>query len=59
MGLFEADCHLEFARLELAAGNNGCARTHLAAGREMIDRMGYHRRDAEVADLDRLLASGK
>ena len=48
MHLHEADAHLEFARLEMALGNAAEARTHLETARDMIDEMGYRRRDAEV-----------
>jgi tetratricopeptide (TPR) repeat protein len=53
MGLFEADCHLESARLALAAGDPPAARPHLDAARALIARTGYHRRDADLAELDR------
>jgi Nucleoside phosphorylase len=51
MGLHLADYHLESARLRLAQGNMDKAREHLATAREMIERMGYHRRDNEVIEL--------
>jgi tetratricopeptide (TPR) repeat protein len=51
MGLHLADYHLESARLRLAQGNRDKARKHLATAREMIERMGYHRRDNEVNQL--------
>ena len=51
MGLHLADYHLESARLHLAQGNQDKARQHLATAREMIERMGYHRRDNEVQEL--------
>ena len=67
MGLFVADCHLEYARLALARGGdvppgrdvpperlygNDDAREHLAIAKKMIDKMGYHRRDEEVKELE-------
>jgi tetratricopeptide (TPR) repeat protein len=55
MGLHLADYHLESARLHLAQGNQDKAREHLAAAREMIERMGYHRRDNEVDELAKQL----
>ena len=58
MGLHQADAHLEFARLCLAMGEEGEARAHLATATEMIGRMGYHRRDGEVAELEGRLAAG-
>jgi hypothetical protein len=51
MGLHLADCHLESARLQLALGNRDTAREHWLTAKEMIERMGYHRRDNEVTEL--------
>jgi nucleoside phosphorylase/tetratricopeptide (TPR) repeat protein len=51
MGLYLADYHLESARLRLAQGNTDKAREHLATARQMVERMGYHRRDNEVNQL--------
>jgi len=55
MGLHQADCHLEYARLYLAMGDKEEAREHLATAREMIGKMGYHRRDGEVEELEAML----
>jgi tetratricopeptide (TPR) repeat protein len=55
MRLHLADCHLESARLHLAQGNQDKAREHLATAREMIERMGYHRRDNEVNEIEQQL----
>lgn len=55
MRLFEAECHLEYARLHLAVGEKDKARESLAIAKEMIDDMGYHRRDKEVRDLEKQL----
>ena len=69
MGLFVADCHLEYARLALARGRgdgngkgaamlrpyNDEAREHLKTAKEMIAKMGYHRRDKEVEELEKQL----
>jgi len=52
MRLYEADCHLESARLHLAMGKKDEARESLAKAKEMIDEMGYHRRDGEVRELE-------
>jgi ATP/maltotriose-dependent transcriptional regulator MalT len=52
MGLYLADYHLESARLQLAQGNKDKGREHLATAKEMIERMGYHRRDKEVNELE-------
>ena len=51
MGLHLADYHLESARLHLAQGNQDKAREHWATAKEMIERMGYHRRDKEVKEI--------
>ena len=52
MWTHETDCHLEYARLCLATGETGRPR---APGRvkALIAEMGYHRRDGEVAALER------
>ena len=70
MGLYLADCHLEYARLAIAdrapRTEDGTRTTqqdshitsaaqHLTIAKEMIARMGYHRRDNAVAELERAL----
>jgi len=55
MRLHEADCHLEYARLHLACGEKEKARQSLAQAKEMIEEMGYHRRDREVAELEEIM----
>ena len=55
MGLYQADCHLEYARLYLAMDDQDEAREQLATAKEMIGQMGYHRRDQDVARLAALL----
>jgi nucleoside phosphorylase/tetratricopeptide (TPR) repeat protein len=57
MGLHLADYHLESARLHLAQGNRDKAREHWEAAREMVERMGYHRRDKEVDEIEQQLRS--
>lgn len=57
MGLYLADYHLESARLRLAQGDKEKARDHTATAKEMIERMGYHRRDNEVKELEEQLTS--
>jgi tetratricopeptide (TPR) repeat protein len=52
MRLFEADCHLEYARLYLAQGQPDQARQYLATAKAVIQETGYHRRDREVAELE-------
>ncbi|MEP7343460.1 MAG: hypothetical protein ABI977_37420, partial [Acidobacteriota bacterium] len=51
MGLHLADCHLERARLCLATGDRDWACAHWTKAKAMIEQMGYHRRDGEVAEL--------
>jgi tetratricopeptide (TPR) repeat protein len=55
MGLHQADCHLEYARLYLAMGKNEDARKCLDIAREMVDKMGYHRRDKDILEIDEQL----
>lgn len=56
MRLHEADCHLEQARLHLAMNNKNEARKSHAKAKEMIEQMGYHRRDKEVEEVGKQLA---
>jgi tetratricopeptide (TPR) repeat protein len=51
MGLHLADYYLKYARLQLAQGNKDKALEHYGTAKEMIERMGYHRRDKEVNQL--------
>jgi tetratricopeptide (TPR) repeat protein len=55
MGLYEADCHLEYARLYLALEEKEKAQENWAKAKEMIRRMGYHRRDKDVEEIERQL----
>jgi hypothetical protein len=55
MRLHQADCHLAYARLHLACGEKEAARESLAKTKRMIEEMGYHRRDGEVAELEKAL----
>lgn len=55
MGLHEADCHLGYARLYLARGEKERARESWETAREMIGRMGYHRRDRDVREIGEML----
>jgi tetratricopeptide (TPR) repeat protein len=55
MGLHQADCHLGYARLYLAMGKNEDARKCLDIARGMVEKMGYHRRDRDVGDLEDML----
>ncbi len=60
MRLHEADCHLEYVRLYLASGRDVALqrlyREHLAKAKEMIEEIGYHRRDQEMKELEGRLA---
>ncbi len=51
--LHACDAHLGHARLALAEGDPAAARGHLAKARALVEETGYHRRDRELADLDR------
>ncbi len=53
MRLYEADCHLGYARLFVAQGEKEEARESWAKAKEMIERMGYHRRDRDVVEIER------
>jgi tetratricopeptide (TPR) repeat protein len=55
MGLHQADCHLEYARLYLAMEDEDRVREHLAIAKKKIEQMGYHRRDREVEELEAML----
>jgi tetratricopeptide (TPR) repeat protein len=55
MRLHQADCHLESARLALAMGDRATARQAWETAKAMIDEMGYHRRDGEVAEIKAVL----
>jgi len=55
MGLYQADCHLEYARLYMAMGKNDDARRRLDTAREMVDEMGYHRRDKDILEIEEQL----
>ena len=45
-----------YARLHLAMGDTARARESLATARAMVTGMGYHRRDAEVQELEEQLS---
>jgi tetratricopeptide (TPR) repeat protein len=53
MRLRQADCHLGYARLYVAQSEKKKARESLETAREMIERMGYYRRDKDVAEIER------
>jgi tetratricopeptide (TPR) repeat protein len=56
MRLFLTDYHLEQARLLLAQGKPAAdARPHYEAAKKLIEDTGYHRRDPELADLEKQL----
>jgi tetratricopeptide (TPR) repeat protein len=54
--LHEADAHLGYARLSLAEGAPASASPHLLAARKLIEATGYHRRDGELAEMERQIA---
>jgi tetratricopeptide (TPR) repeat protein len=55
MGLHQADCHLEYARLYLTMGKKGDARRCLDTAKGMVDEMGYYRRDKDILEIDEQL----
>lgn len=55
MALDHADTDLEYARLHLAMGEKDAARRSLATAKDMIQQMGYHRRDDELVELEKVL----
>jgi tetratricopeptide (TPR) repeat protein len=55
--LHEADAHLGLAHLALAEGDQVVARGHLAKARAIVERTGYHRRDAELSALEATIAA--
>ncbi len=57
MRLHMADAQLEWARLRLAQNRVPDARDHLDKARALIDETGYHRRDADVIELEAALGS--
>jgi tetratricopeptide (TPR) repeat protein len=59
MRLHLADCHLERARLCLALGDRDTARQSHATAQKMVARMGYHRRDAELVELEAELTASE
>jgi nucleoside phosphorylase/tetratricopeptide (TPR) repeat protein len=50
--LHECDAHLGHTHLALATNDPTAARKHLARASKIIAETGYHRRDAELADLE-------
>ncbi len=55
MGLYQADCHLEYARLYLVRSEREKAQESWATAKEMIKQMGYHRRDKDAAEIETML----
>ncbi len=53
MQLYEADCHLGYAQLYITEEEKEKARESWAKAKEMIERMGYHRRDKDVAEIEK------
>lgn len=52
MSLFEADYHLEAGRLCLEEGKRDEGQSHMKTAKIMIKKMGYHRRNREVEELE-------
>jgi tetratricopeptide (TPR) repeat protein len=56
MRLVQADCHLEYARLYVMQGEKKKGNEHWRTAREMIEHIGYHRRDKDVEEIEAQLA---
>jgi hypothetical protein len=52
MTLYQADCHLAYARLHLDRREPGQAQTRLDTVRTLVDKSRYHRIDEKLAGLD-------
>src|SRR5262249_15421711 len=59
MRLYEADVHLELARLRVAQKRGEEARREWAQAKKMIEEMGYGRRTEEVKELDGVIEKMK
>ena len=57
MGQYEADCRLQYVNFFLRQGDLKKARSHYKMARKMIEDMGYHRYDKDIADIERLIKS--
>jgi tetratricopeptide (TPR) repeat protein len=57
MRLYQADCHFEYARLQLSLKENDAATSSLATFCREAVEIGCRRREGEVEDLERLLKS--
>lgn len=57
MRMYQADCHLEYAWLQLALTEKGAAASSLATFSKEAREMGYRRREGEVEKLRQLLKS--
>jgi hypothetical protein len=56
MRLHEADVYLESARLALSTGDESATRASLHKAKVLIDEIGYHRRDRDVAEIESRLS---
>jgi hypothetical protein len=56
MRLFLTDYHLAQARLYIHENGLDDARPHIEKAAKLIEETGYHRRDAELAELLKLMA---
>jgi tetratricopeptide (TPR) repeat protein len=55
MRLCQVDCHLAYTHLHIASGEIEKARNNIAVAKELIERTGYHRRDKDIAELEKML----
>ncbi len=57
MLLHQCDAHFGWTLLHLASDEAAEARRHLDVAKTLVEKTGYHRRDAEVAFLEERLAA--
>jgi tetratricopeptide (TPR) repeat protein len=55
MKLYMADCYLGYSRLRLVQDRKAEARQNLERASQIIQEVGYHRRDREIKELDKMM----
>ena len=55
MRLYQADCHLEYARFNIEIGEKEEAGKNLLTAKEMIGNMEYHLRDGDILEIEEQL----
>ncbi len=46
---------IEYTRLYFAQGEKDRAREHFVKAKQMVEQIGYHRRDGEVKELEAMI----